>query len=188
MLLLTACGEAQLVAVRSQGQQGALFPAVQGGGNYVQISKATATITLSASSQLFISFSATGWVTPLDTGSTFAPPLFIQCQVDGNPCPVGTSPSVPFLYPIQHQGDACCDYDTRTYTWVVDGVPAGTHTITMWGQFGQPSLAKVATISDWSLVVGTAGRSGARRMRTYQVAFEGDTKQIRDVPGPEAAH
>ncbi len=158
MLFLNACGGAHLVAIRSQPNQGANFLAVQGGGDYVQLTNATVTINLSAKSQLLISFAAMGWVAPLDTGSTFAPPLFIQCQLDGTPCPVGTNLSVPFLYPIQYQGEVCCDYDTRSYTWVVDAVPAGSHTITIWGQFGQPALSRYAAISDWSLIVGTSGQ------------------------------
>jgi hypothetical protein len=148
-----SCGNVQVAALQSLPNQGALFPAIQGGGNFRQLTDATATINLSADSQVVITLTALGTIIPLDTGSSFVPPLFVQCQMDGAPCATTTVNTVPFLYPVQSQGDICCAYDTRTMTWVLARVARGSHTITIWGQFGQPALSKMAEIFDWSLVV-----------------------------------
>jgi hypothetical protein len=92
---------------------------------------------------LTISFSARGTVQP--SGSQIIPIVFIECHVDGQACQPDSN-TVEFLYP-----QFCCD--TRSFRWVAQGVPAGSHTVEiLWGM-GNPTSA-VAT--NRSLIVETA--------------------------------
>src|ERR671919_639343 len=58
-----------------------------------------------------------------------------RCDIDGTPCQPDGNP-VEFLYP-----QFCCD--TRSFHWVAQNVPAGSHTVEiLWGM-GNPTSASV---------------------------------------------
>jgi hypothetical protein len=82
-------------------------------------------------SLLVISFCARGAVMP--SGSSIIPFVFIKCEIDGSPCDPNANP-IEFLYP-----QFCCD--SRSFTWVVPKVKAGTHTVAVQWGMGNPTMA-----------------------------------------------
>lgn len=101
------------------------------------------TVKLKSKSLLVITFCARGSVQP--SGSQMVPIVFIECKIDGTPCQPDASP-VEFLYPQFSS-------DTRSFTWVVHNVQAGTHTITIHWGMGNPTSANV---SNRTLIVEAA--------------------------------
>jgi len=84
-------------------------------------------------SLLVITFCARGAVVP--SGSSIVPFVFIKCEIDGSPCDPNANP-IEFLYP-----QFCCD--SRSFTWVVPKVKAGTHTVAVQWGMGNPTMAIV---------------------------------------------
>jgi len=84
-------------------------------------------------SLLVITFCARGAVMP--SGSSIVPFVFIKCEIDGSPCDPNANP-IEFLYP-----QFCCD--SRSFTWVVPKVKAGTHTVAVQWGMGNPTMAIV---------------------------------------------
>jgi hypothetical protein len=102
-------------------------------GAFAPMPATTMTVNLTAASKLMITFSARGTVQP--SGSQIIPIVFIKCEVDGTPCQPNGS-AIEFLYP-----QFCCD--TRSFTWVANTVPPGTHSVSiLWGM-GNPTSAVV---------------------------------------------
>jgi hypothetical protein len=92
---------------------------------------------------LTISFSARGSVAP--SGSQIIPIVFIECRIDSLACQPDTN-TVEFLYP-----QFCCD--TRSFNWVAQNVPAGSHTVEiLWGM-GNPTSA---IVTNRSLIIESA--------------------------------
>jgi hypothetical protein len=92
---------------------------------------------------LTVSFSARGSVQP--SGSQIIPIVFIECHVDGKACQPDSN-TVEFLYP-----QFCCD--TRSFHWVAQNIPEGSHTVDiLWGM-GNPTSA---VVTNRSLIVETA--------------------------------
>jgi len=95
------------------------------------------TFDVPKTSLLTVFFSARGSVEP--SGSQVVPIVFIDCQIDGQPCQPDSNP-VEFLYP-----QFCCD--TRSFQWIVSDVAAGSHNVRiLWGM-GNPTSAAVTNRS-----------------------------------------
>ena len=88
-------------------------------------------VKLKSPGLLVITFCARGAVMP--SGSSIIPFVFIKCEIDGLPCDPNANP-IEFLYP-----QFCCD--SRSFTWVVPKVKAGTHTVAVQWGMGNPTMA-----------------------------------------------
>jgi hypothetical protein len=112
-------------------------------GAFVAMPTTALTVDVGSTSTLITTFSARGTVQPPTPPATQIPIVFIRCQIDGSFCQ--TPDSIEFLFP-----QFCCD--TRSFTWVTQNIPAGSHKVTiLWGM-GNPTQA---IVTNRTLVVET---------------------------------
>ena len=151
-LLVSGCNnnKVHLYAKHMSSGQGAILEARQP-AMYEKLYWTSTPVELPADGRLVITFSTMGTVQPV-AGVTDMPPVVVQCRLDNNPCVTLDDAGVQFRFPAESP-QGVWSYDTRAYTWVVGNVGRGSHTVDIWGMFGFPNLAKLITLTHWSLVV-----------------------------------
>jgi hypothetical protein len=149
-LLASGCNKVHLYAKQMSSGQGAILEARQP-AMFEKLYWTSLPFELPADGRLVITFSTMGTVQPM-SGIADMPPVVLQCRIDNTPCVALDDASVQFRFPAESP-QGVWSYDTRAYTWVVSNAAKGSHTVEMWGMFGFPTLAKLVTLTDWSLVV-----------------------------------
>ena len=135
MLVALAGGACSSVAVSALATS-STAQYMNSSGTFTPMPATALTVNFGFDSTLIITFSARGAVAAPTPPATQTPIVFIKCQIDGNACQPDVNP-VEFLYP-----QFCCD--TRSFTWVVQNVSAGQHTVAiLWGM-GNPTSASVS--------------------------------------------
>ena len=135
MLVALAGGACSSVAVRTAATSSSA-QYTNPAGTFIAMPSTAVTVNFGFDSTLIITFSARGVVSAPTPPATQTPIVFIKCQIDGNACQPDVNP-VEFLYP-----QFCCD--SRSFTWVVQNVSAGQHTVAiLWGM-GNPTSASVS--------------------------------------------
>jgi hypothetical protein len=152
-----ACARVELFAKASHLPQDGWFFAASELAAYEPMWTTRLPFELQKPSLVTITFSALGYAEAAQEPSLFTTPVALQCRLDGRPCnPGGNESQTQFLFPPWRPSVLCCD--SRAYTWVVPQVPAGRHTVMIWGHVRNPDLVRIASILDWSLVVHAVGQ------------------------------
>lgn len=154
---VAACSHVQVFTRAAVKAQDGTFFTAQQFAQYEPFQATELRFELREDSLLTITFSAEGFVWPKDPTVPLMPPLLLQCRLDDKPCAPGDNEShIQFKFPPLRVQMLCCD--TRAFTWVVQRVSKGPHTVVMWGQIRNPELAETAQIGDWSLVIEAFGQ------------------------------